>query len=223
MTAGGGLQDEARLRLRRSFAKQDRVPCAELFWTDVIRLSCKPGSNENRLTNVGTAGMKRKSIARSAPASEAELAIQVLAQFREVFRAAKLHFAAVKRSAGVSGAQLWALWELHEQPGLRITELTQRMSLHQSTVSNLVEKMSAAGLVLRARHPADGRVVRLRLSLAGKKVVARAPKPARGVLPDALSRMQEQELRLLHGSLQRLIGKMKARAPGAAKTHLENI
>lgn len=167
--------------------------------------------------------MKRKSIARSAPASEAELAIQVLAQFREVFRAAKLHFAAVKRSAGVSGAQLWALWELHEQPGLRITELTQRMSLHQSTVSNLVEKMSAAGLVLRARHPADGRVVRLRLSLAGKKVVARAPKPARGVLPDALSRMQEQELRLLHGSLQRLIGKMKARAPGAAKTHLENI
>jgi len=154
---------------------------------------------------------------------DGELAIKVLAQFREVFRAAKLHFAAVRRSAGVSGAQLWALWELHEQPGLQVSELTRKMSLHQSTVSNLVEKMCAGGLVLRGGHPQDRRVVRLRLSAAGKKVVARAPKPARGILPDALARMPLEDLRLLQGSLQRLIGNMRARAPGAAKTHLENI
>jgi MarR family transcriptional regulator, organic hydroperoxide resistance regulator len=187
------------------------------------------GGKCRRVANLGMASMKksrttgRMSARPDAPISEDELAARVLVQLREVLGAARIHPAAVKRSAGVSGAQLRALWELHGQPGLRISDLTQRMALHQSTVSNLVEKMSGAGLVLRGRHPHDGRVVRLRLSVAGKKVVARAPKPARGVLPDALSRMPRHELRLLQGALQSLIGAMKAAAPRASKTRLEDL
>lgn len=166
----------------------------------------------------------RSSVPVADAASEnGELAIKVLAQFREVFRAAKLHFASVQRIAGVSGAQLWALWELHEQPGLRVSELTQRMSLHQSTVSNLVEKLSGAGLIRRVRETDDRRVVRLQLTSAGNKVIARAPKPARGVLPDVLTKLEKRELAKIHGSLEILIRKMKVRAPGASKTHLENI
>jgi DNA-binding MarR family transcriptional regulator len=161
--------------------------------------------------------------AAGAASENSELAIKVLAQFREVFRAAKLHFAAVKRTAGVSGAQLWALWELHEEPGLRVSELTQKMSLHQSTVSNLIEKLSGAGLVRRVRETADRRVVRLQPTSAGKRVIARAPKPARGVLPDALTKLEKRELLRMHGSLDTLIRKMKVRAPDASRTHLENM
>lgn len=152
-----------------------------------------------------------------------ELAIRVLAQFREVFRAAKLHFAAVQRVAGISGAQLWALSELHDEPGLRVSELTKKMSLHQSTVSNLVEKLSAAGLIRRIREDGDRRVVRLQLTGAGKKVIARAPKPARGVLPDVLAKLDKKELAKIHRSLDGLVRKMRVRAPGASKTHLEDI
>lgn len=170
-----------------------------------------------RKSNSSTASAANKASANS------ELAIKVLAQFREVFRAAKLHFAAVQRNAGVSGAQLWALWELHEQPGLRVSELTHKMSLHQSTVSNLVDKLSGAGLVRRMRESTDRRAVRLQLTSAGRKVIARAPKPARGVLPDALTKLEKRELVKMYGSLETLIKKMKVRAPGASKTHLENI
>jgi DNA-binding MarR family transcriptional regulator len=152
-----------------------------------------------------------------------ELAAEVLGRFREVFRAAKLHFAAVQKIAGVSGAQLWALSEINAQPGLRVSDLTQKMSLHQSTVSNLVEKLNSSGLLRRLREAGDNRVVRLQLTSAGKKVVARAPKPTRGVLPDALEKLDRRSLKKLSTSLDSLVKQMKIRAPSATKTHLENI
>jgi len=89
------------------------------------------------------------------------------------------------------------------------------MSLHQSTVSNLIEKLSSAGLIRR--------VVRLQLISAGNKVIARAPKSARGVLPDVLTKLEKRELAKIHGSLEVLIKKMKVQAPRASKTHLESI
>jgi DNA-binding MarR family transcriptional regulator len=152
-----------------------------------------------------------------------DLAMEVLGKFREVFRAAKLHFAAVHKVLGISGAQLWALWELHEQPGLRVSELTAKMSLQQSTVSNLVERLSSAGFVRRGQDSTDQRVVRLHLTAAGKKIVARAPKPARGVLPDALEKLDTLALKKLNTNLETLLKAMRVRVPDASKTHLENI
>ena len=171
---------------------------------------------------------KRKSVragplAANAAPDTSELAAEVLGRFREVFRAAKLHFAAVKKLAGVSGAQLWALSEINAQPGLRVSDLTQKMSLHQSTVSNLVEKLNSSGLLRRVREAGDNRVVRLQLTNAGKKMLAQAPKPTRGVLPDALEKLDRRSLRKLSTSLDSLVKQMKIRAPSATKTHLENI
>jgi DNA-binding MarR family transcriptional regulator len=162
-------------------------------------------------------------MATNAAPDTYELAIEVLGRFREVFRAAKLHFAAVQRIVGVSGAQLWALSEINAQPGLRVSELTQKMSLHQSTVSNLVERLNSAKLLRRVREAGDNRVVQLHLTSAGKKVVARAPKPVRGVLPDALEKLDRRSLKKLSRSLEILVKAMKVRAPSATKTHLENI
>jgi MarR family transcriptional regulator, organic hydroperoxide resistance regulator len=180
-----------------------------------------------RRQNAGRTAIRKTLKAHPKPANglleTSELAAEVLGRFREVFRAAKLHFAAVQRVAGISGAQLWALGEIDAQPGLRVSELTQKMSLHQSTVSNLVERLNSAGLLRRVREVGDNRVVRLRLTSAGKKVVARAPKPARGVLPDALENLDQRSLKKLSSSLASLVSAMKVRAPGATKTHLENI
>ena len=152
-----------------------------------------------------------------------ELALQVLGKFREVFRAAKLHFGSVQKSVGVSGAQLWALWELHEQPGLRVSELAARLSLRQSTVSNLIEQLAKAKHLRRERSESDLRAVRLYLTRSGQSVVRTAPQPARGVLPDALESLKAANLKELDSQLTGLLDAMKVRAPGASKTHLEDI
>ena len=174
-----------------------------------------------RTANIRT--LRKGRPAANATADTNELAVEVLGRFREVFRAAKLHFAAVQRIAGISGAQLWALSEINAQPGLRVSDLTQKMSLHQSTVSNLVEKLNSAKLLRRVRELGDNRVVRLQLTSAGKKVLARAPNPARGVLPDALDKLDRRALKKLSSSLECLVREMKFREPRATRTHLENI
>ena len=170
---------------------------------------------------------KTKRTSASAPgkassrAENMDLALGVLGKFREVFRAAKVHFGTVHKSVGVSGAQLWALWELHREPGLRVTELALRLSLRQSTVSNLIEQLAQSKHLKRKRNDADQRVVRLYLTASGRKLVDNAPQPARGVLPDALESLDAKTLKKLDIQLRTLLSAMKIRVPGASKTHLD--
>jgi DNA-binding MarR family transcriptional regulator len=169
---------------------------------------------------------KRRSDAKKAAEKRSllpddGLALNVLSKFREVFRAARLHFSAVKRSVGVSAAELWALGELHRYPGSRVSDLAALLSLRQSTVSNLVDGLANGGMITRERNDPDGRVVRLYLTKAGQRAVIAAPRSARGILPDALERLSSQDLRRLDRQLDVLLGAMARRAPGAAKAHLE--
>jgi DNA-binding MarR family transcriptional regulator len=167
---------------------------------------------------------ERKSVRKTAARpGNGELALQVLGKFREVFRAAKLHFGSVQKSVGVSGAQLWALWELKQQPGLRVSELAARLSLRPSTVSNLIDQLAKAKHLKRERSDSDLRAVRLDLTRSGERVVRTAPQPARGVLPDALESLKAMDLKDLDTQLTGLLHAMKIRAPGASKTHLEEI
>ena len=168
------------------------------------------------------AASRRKAAGKKGLAQR-EAALQVLKKFRQVFRAAKLHFSAVEKRAGVTGAQLWALCELDEQPGVRVTDLAAAMALHQSTVSNLIDKLMRKRLIRRDRGDIDGRVVRLYLTAAGERVVRSAPQPARGVLPDALEHLPPTTLRGLDQQLGNLLRRMRVKAPDGALIHIQEI
>jgi DNA-binding MarR family transcriptional regulator len=170
-----------------------------------------------------TARSGSRTSRRAARPDNRDLALAVLGKFREVFRAAKLHFGSVHKSVGVSGAQLWALSELHEQPGLRVSDLAARLSLRQSTVSNMIDQLARAKHLKRERSDPDQRVVRLYLTPAGQKLIAKAPQPARGVLPDALESLEAKDLKKLDAHLEALLNAMQVRAPDASKTHLDQI
>ena len=92
----------------------------------------------------------------------------------------------VEGSHGLSGSQLWALWLLSAQPGLRVTELAEMQHIHPSTASNLLDKLEARGLVRRERHDTDNRVVRLYLADAGLDLAKNLPGPMQGRLRRAL-------------------------------------
>ncbi len=140
-----------------------------------------------------------------------QLALAVLEQFRLIFRSAKKHFQWVQELTGVSGAQLWVLGEIRCKPGLRVTELAHAMAVHQSTASNLLDRLERQGLVQRSRSSADQRVVHLSLTDLGRTTIAKAPLPLEGVLPDALSRLTHEDLVDLQRQLDRLAKLMKVR------------
>ena len=164
-----------------------------------------------------------KAVTRIRQSAKRSAALEVLKSFRQVFRAAKLHFGTIENRVGVSGAQLWAMWELNQNPGLRVTDLATAMALHQSTVSNLLDKLIRRRLIRRERGDADGRVVRLYLTAAGVKLVRGAPAPARGVLPDALEHLPPATLRGLGRGLDKLLEGMRVKVPTAAWVHLQDL
>ncbi|MGJ9416510.1 MarR family winged helix-turn-helix transcriptional regulator [Massilia sp. CMS3.1] len=138
-------------------------------------------------------------------APDPEPATRVLRQFRIVFNSVKTHFRQVEREAGLGGAQLWALSVISQMPGIGVTELARSLDIHQSTASNLVRTLTQRGLISAARDGSDRRGVALRAQPAADALLARAPMPFAGVLPDALSSLDQATLQRLEADLARLI------------------
>lgn len=135
--------------------------------------------------------------------------LSVLQRFRVLIRTAQRHSQWIERQSGVTGAQLWALQELSEAPGLRVGELANRMALHQSTASNMIDRLETGSLIRKERTSADQRVVRLYLTEEGAALLARAPSPARGVLPEALRLLEQDDLAKLQAELDALLKQIK--------------
>lgn len=94
------------------------------------------------------------------------------------------------------------------------------MSLHQSTVSNLIVKLEERQLVERVRDEKDRRSVRLKATSTGLAVLGRAPAPLRGLLPDALMRMQPEQLAALKSALDTVLDLMEIKTERYAREPL---
>lgn len=83
--------------------------------------------------------------------------------------AAELH-----RGVGVPGTQIGILFSIAEADGLRINELAERHLIDPSVASRQVAPLEKEGLVERRPDPRDGRAAQLRVTDAGRDVMARA-------------------------------------------------
>jgi DNA-binding MarR family transcriptional regulator len=146
-----------------------------------------------------------------------------LKQFRVIFRSVKKHFQFVEKRCQISGSQLWALAQVAEIPGIRVTELAEKLSIHQSTASNLIDLLVQKKLLLRKRATSDNRIVKLYVTEAGDAIVQQAPKPLRGILPDALEQLPPETLAQLNQCLGDLLQSMKSRDEEASGIPLADI
>lgn len=145
-----------------------------------------------------------------------DLPLEVLGMFRVIFKSASQHFEEIEKAVGVSGAQLWAMSEIMAAGGMTISQLGKAMSLHQSTTSNLVEKLEKKGLVVRERSTEDRRVVEVKMTEMGRNALSSAPGPYRGVLPDALMRMPQEDLMALKSCLDKLMQYLERKLESAS-------
>ncbi|WP_291993381.1 MarR family transcriptional regulator [Candidatus Accumulibacter sp. ACC003] len=117
---------------------------------------------------------------------------------------------------GLSGSQLWALWQISARPGLRVSQLASALHIRPSTASNLLDKLEARQLVRRERRDTDNRVVRLHLTDEGAEVIKDIPGPMQGQLRGALGKMPPPVLGNLRqgmASLLELMGESSRRSP----------
>ncbi|MFO7542731.1 MAG: MarR family transcriptional regulator [Thiobacillus sp.] len=151
------------------------------------------------------------------------LATETLKQFRIIISAVRQHFRALEAACGVSGAQVWILAAIAETPGITVSRLSEALSVHVSTVSNMLDKLAKAGLVERLRSETDRRVVNLQLSTQGQAVLDRAPTPLTGLVPNALENLPESTLLRLHEDLDLLIKQMNFVDHGNANRPLSSL
>ncbi len=134
---------------------------------------------------------------------------RVLRQFRLIFSSVRRHFQTIEKTAGVGGAQIWALSLVAQEPGIGITQLALAMDVHQSTASNLVRTMIKSGYVQSEKSSEDKRVVELYILPTGIKLLKKVPGPHTGVLPKALADLPPARLKSLEHDLQALIDKLE--------------
>ena len=148
---------------------------------------------------------------------------EVLKQFRLIFKATQQHSQWVETHCGVTSAQLWALWELSKNPGLKVTDLAKTMSIHHSTACSLLDKLARKGLILRERVSQDQRVVTVTLTQDGIELIDQAPSSPQGILQHALFDLPENVLKSLAEHLDTLVKAMELKDEEAAMQPLNPL
>lgn len=140
----------------------------------------------------------------------------IVQSLRIIFGSIQAHSHWIEQQCGVSAVQLWALRDLANSPGLKVTELALVLSVHPSNCSSMVDKLRKKGLARKQRIGPDQRVVRLHITPKGQELLASAPGPLQGALIDALNAMPDDKLLNLDINLISVIRRMKVKDPVAA-------
>ena len=154
---------------------------------------------------------------------QARLANASLQHFRVIFSSVKKHLSDTESACGISSSQLWVLYELYKVPDLKVSELANNLAIHQSTASNLVEKLVKKQLIAKKRETSDQRVVRLSLTEQGLAIIKNAPPSPRGVLKEALDRLDVDALTGLTQSLEKLTLQINSKDLGAGLIPLGDL
>lgn len=116
---------------------------------------------------------------------------------------------AIEAHTGITNAQLFLLRQFTTAAPLSVNELAERIHARQNTVSSVLARLTAAGLVEKVRAPDDRRRVALSLTPRGRRLLARAPaSPTEGLIA-SLHAMPPREVRRLAVGLCALVAQLK--------------
>ena len=89
---------------------------------------------------------------------------ELLAQFSQVFRTISDAFT---EQVDIPRGQATVLCTVAKQNGLTQSEIAEKLSVRNASVTNMLQRLEEAGLVFRQRDPDDNRLVRVYLTEAG--------------------------------------------------------
>lgn len=143
----------------------------------------------------------------ASPAPVPETA-RILVALRRLVRFLQLENGS--RNGKLSTAQLFVLVQLGQQPELSIRQLAERTMTDHSSVSVVVGKLVEQGLITRTQDPRDKRRALLRLSAAGKRLVARAPDLPQLRIAAGLQRLPARQRKQVAEALELLVASIGA-------------
>jgi DNA-binding MarR family transcriptional regulator len=138
------------------------------------------------------------------------LADDILIALRRIIRAIDLYSRRLAQRHGLTVPQLVVLQELRRRGEMPGSELARAVSLSQATVTGILSRLAARGLVVRRRSVSDRRRLPVRLTEAGAALVAAAPPLLQESFCAELGKLAEWEQTQILSNLQRLVAMMEA-------------
>ena len=134
----------------------------------------------------------------------------ILDSIRRIVQALRVSSRAAEKDVGLSGAQLFVLQQLGDGRRLSVNELAERSFTHQSSVSEVVQRLVEKGFVERKQSETDGRRAAVSLTASGqtrlKKLRAsRGPDPFQHRLIQTLEQMSAKQRAQLSSLLLQVV------------------
>lgn len=140
----------------------------------------------------------------------------VLVALRRVIRATDLHSKRLSKTAGLTAPQLMILQTLRNKGAVPVGEVAQEISLSQATVTTIMDRLEARGLVERQRSDQDKRKVIGSITPAGHDILVSAPTPLQEHFIRQFRDLHQWEQTMIISSLQRIACMMDAEHIDAA-------
>ncbi|HWU61715.1 MAG TPA: MarR family transcriptional regulator [Ensifer sp.] len=147
---------------------------------------------------------------RQTPASETRI---IMDSLRRIVQALRKASADPSAAPSLTAAQIFLLRTLEAHPGASVNDLAALTHTHQSSVSEVLSRLEAKGLIDRRPAANDRRRVVLRLSDAGEAIVGQQGRTPQEDMLQAIEMLSPQIRAALAEGLNALAA---AAAPGSA-------
>lgn len=141
---------------------------------------------------------------------------QLLISLRQVIRAIDIHSKQLNKKSGLTGPQLMVITKIAQLDGPMAKQVAQDINLSPATVTSIVDRLEAKGLVVRKRSQLDKRKVELYLSESGAVLFQNAPKPLQEHFIKRYQALDSWEQSQLLSSVERIASMMDAEELDAA-------
>ncbi len=145
--------------------------------------------------------------------AENGLADEILKSLRRILRRTAEYSRHLSQEAGLSIPQMLCLRSIGSAAAaqeMTVARIAEAVQLSSATVSRILDRLEADGLVVRQRSPADRRRVCLSLTPAGRRRLKKLPAPLQENFLARLQRLELDEQRELLESLRSIVQMMDA-------------
>ncbi len=154
-----------------------------------------------------------------------DLQDHVLVSLRRIIRATDLYSRKLGKRTGLTTPQLVVIQAIGTLRDPTVSDVAKAVSLSLATVTTILNRLEANGLVHRERSAVDRRRVIVTLTEKGEELGASAPKPLQDSFVDRFVRLESWEQHQIVAALERVATMMDAEELDAAPILLsgENV
>jgi len=141
---------------------------------------------------------------------------RILISLRRITRAIDLYSRQLSKKFKLTGPQLVCLRYVKAHGPLAPSELAKAVSLSQATITGIIDRLHAQGLVTRDRSQEDRRRVIVALTEKGEALVESLPSPLQERFATRLAALPEENQQVIDTILKQIVTMMEAEELDAA-------